>query len=121
MIARQTPPSEIRISKDRRGMTLTWPGEGSSELPAEYLRVHSPSAEVRGHSEAERKTQFGKRDVAITNVQPVGNYAIKITFSDGHDTGLYSWVYLAELGREKDEKWATYLKELDEKGLSRDA
>ncbi|MDY8109428.1 DUF971 domain-containing protein [Fulvimarina sp. 2208YS6-2-32] len=121
MIARQTPPSEIRVSKDRRMLTLAWPQQESIALSAEYLRVHSPSAEVRGHNEAGRKTQFGKRDVSITDIQPVGNYAIKISFSDGHDTGLFSWTYLAELGRDEDQKWAAYLTELDEKGLSRDA
>ncbi|EAU40052.1 hypothetical protein FP2506_02385 [Fulvimarina pelagi HTCC2506] len=119
MIARQTPPSEIRVSKDKRTMTLAWPGREPEELSAEYLRVHSPSAEVQGHRASERKTQFGKRDVEIRKIQPVGNYAIKISFSDGHDTGLYSWTYLSELAAEKDEKWAAYIHELEEKGLPR--
>ncbi|MEN3793883.1 DUF971 domain-containing protein [Fulvimarina sp. MAC3] len=119
MTARQPTPSEIRVSKDKRTMTLAWPGREQQELSAEYLRVHSPSAEVQGHRPSDRKTQFGKRDVEIRNIQLVGNYAIKITFSDGHDTGLFSWTYLAELSEQKDEKWAAHLKELEEKGLPR--
>lgn len=119
MTARQTTPSEIRVSKDKRTITLAWPDKGPEELSAEYLRVHSPSAEVQGHRPSDRKTQFGKRDVEIRNIQPVGNYAIKISFSDGHDTGLYSWTYLAELCEERQEKWTAHLRELEEKGLPR--
>jgi len=84
------------------------------------LRVTSPSAEVQGHSPSERVTVGGKRDVKITRIDPVGNYAVKLVFSDGHDTGIFSWSYLRKLGVERDEVWQQYLNELNEKGLSRD-
>jgi DUF971 family protein len=89
-------------------------------LSAEYLRVESPSAEVRGHSPAERKTVPGKSDVEIQEIEPIGNYAIKLTFSDGHSTGIYGWRFLAELGRRHDEIWGEYLERLEAEGLSRD-
>ncbi|GJD37147.1 hypothetical protein FMGBMHLM_4073 [Methylobacterium aerolatum] len=89
-------------------------------LPAEYLRVSSPSAEVQGHSPAERKVLGGKRNVAILAVEPVGNYAVKLGFDDLHDTGLYGWGYLHELGRNYVRRWETYLGELAERGLDRD-
>ena len=82
--------------------------------------MSSPSAEVQGHSPAERKVLGGKREVAILNVEPVGNYAVKLTFDDMHDTGLFGWGYLYDLGREYRNRWATYLSELEERGLSRD-
>ncbi|MEZ5818133.1 MAG: DUF971 domain-containing protein [Hyphomicrobiaceae bacterium] len=88
-------------------------------LSAEMLRVMSPSAEVQGHSPDERVTVGGKRNVKITGLSPVGNYAVRINFDDGHDTGLFTWDYLGRLGREKDERWARYLAEIAEKGLSR--
>jgi DUF971 family protein len=90
------------------------------DLPAEYLRVTSPSAEVQGHSESERKTVPGKRNVEIVGVEPVGNYAVKIAFDDMHDTGIFGWNYLHELGTRHDEKWRNYLAELEAKGLSRE-
>ena len=90
------------------------------DLSAEMLRVMSPSAEVQGHSEAQRVTVPKKRNVRIKELRPIGNYAVRIVFDDGHDTGLFTWDYLQLLGREKDERWAAYLKELDQKGLSRD-
>lgn len=89
-------------------------------LPAEYLRVQSPSAEVRGHTPAERKIVSGKRHVEIISVEPVGNYAVKLTFDDLHSSGIYEWRYLYELGKEFEKKWTTYLEELEENGLSRD-
>jgi len=89
-------------------------------LTAEMLRVVSPSAEVQGHSPSERVTVGGKRDVTISRIEPVGNYAVKLVFSDGHDTGIFSWSYLRKLGVERDEIWQQYLNELSEKGLSRD-
>ena len=89
-------------------------------LDAEYLRVHSPSAEVQGHSPDERKTVPGKRNVAILEVQPVGNYAVRLVFDDLHSTGIFSWDYLSELGRNRERKWQDYLDELAGKGLSRD-
>lgn len=113
-------PSELRVSKDRRTLTVTFPGEGSFELPAEMLRVFSPSAEVQGHSPEQRVTVGGKRDVEIMKIEAVGNYAVRITFDDLHDTGIYSWTYLQRLGAGKDELWAGYLAELEEKGLVRE-
>jgi DUF971 family protein len=113
-------PTEIRLSGDKRTLHAAFEDGGRFALPAEYLRVSSPSAEVQGHSPAERKVIGGKRDVAILNVEPVGNYAVKLTFDDMHDTGLFGWGYLYDLGREYRNRWATYLSELEERGLSRD-
>lgn len=112
-------PSELRVSKDRRTLTVTFPGHKPVALAAELLRVTSPSAEVQGHSPAQRVTVAGKRDVAIARLDPVGNYAVKIVFDDGHDTGLYSWSYLHTLIHDKDARWQTYLDELAAKGLDR--
>jgi len=113
-------PTEIRLSKDRRVLTVTFDDGTAFDLPAEYLRVTSPSAEVQGHSPSERKTVPGKRNVEIISVQPVGNYAVKLVFDDMHDTGIYGWDYLFALGEKQAERWANYLAELDAKGLSRD-
>lgn len=89
-------------------------------LDAELLRVLSPSAEVQGHGAGQRVTVGGKRDVIISRLDPVGNYAVRITFDDGHDTGLFTWTYLETLGREWEQRWAEYEAELAQKGLSRD-
>ena len=113
-------PSEIRLAKDKRTLNVAFDDGSGYALPAEYLRVMSPSAEVQGHSPSERKTVPGKREVAIIGVQPVGTYAVKLVFDDMHDTGIYGWDYLHELGSRHDERWANYLAELDAKGLSRD-
>ncbi|WP_159587908.1 gamma-butyrobetaine hydroxylase-like domain-containing protein [Chelativorans xinjiangense] len=113
-------PKELRVSKDRRLLTVSFPDGEPMSLSAEMLRVLSPSAEVQGHSPEQRVTVGGKKDVAIARVEPVGNYAVRIVFDDGHDTGLYSWSYLATLGREREERWQDYLRELEEKGLSRE-
>ena len=113
-------PTELRLAKDRRSLTVSFDTGESFALDAEYLRVMSPSAEVQGHSAEERKTVPGKRQVAILEVQPIGNYAVRLVFDDMHSTGLYSWDYFAELGRERDSKWQGYLDELAAKGLSRD-
>lgn len=118
----QTPavhPEEIRLNPDKNQLTVSFP-DASYTLSAEMLRVTSPSAEVQGHSPSERVTVGGKRDVTITRIEPVGNYAVKLIFSDGHSTGIYSWSYLRKLGTERDEIWQQYLNELSEKGLSRD-
>jgi DUF971 family protein len=115
-----TAPSELRVSKDRRLLTVTYPNHAPFALPAELLRVLSPSAEVQGHSPEQRVTVPGKRNVAILKVEPVGNYAVRITFDDFHDTGIFTWQYLHTLGHEKDDRWQDYLAELEEKGLSRD-
>jgi DUF971 family protein len=112
-------PEEIRLNRDKDRLTVTFP-DASYTLTAEMLRVTSPSAEVQGHSPSERVTLGGKRDVKITRIEPVGNYAVKLVFSDGHATGIYSWSYLRKLGREREDIWQQYLDELSEKGLSRD-
>jgi DUF971 family protein len=113
-------PTELRLSKDRRSLRVTFDDGAAFDLPAEYLRVTSPSAEVQGHSPSERKTVPGKRDVEIIAVEPVGNYAVKLRFDDMHDTGIYGWPYLYELGSQQAERWQDYLAALDAKGLSRD-
>jgi DUF971 family protein len=113
-------PTEIRLTGDKRILRVAFEDGGRFDLPAEYLRVSSPSAEVQGHSPAERKVIGGKREVAILSVEPVGNYAVKLHFDDMHDTGIYGWGYLYDLGREYRNRWQTYLKELDERGLTRD-
>ena len=112
-------PTEIRLSPDKRTLTVSFEDGARYELAAEYLRVTSPSAEVQGHNKSQKQTVPGKIDVAIASISPVGNYAIRLNFDDGHDTGLFTWTYLAELGRDRDKLWATYLAELQEKGLSR--
>lgn len=89
-------------------------------LPAEFLRVYSPSAEVRGHGEGNETLQFGKREVKISSLEQAGNYALQIVFNDGHDSGIYSWEYLQQLAENYDEKWARYLEEIHNAGLSRD-
>lgn len=113
-------PSELRVSKDRRTLTVVFDNGESFALPAEYLRVTSPSAEVQGHSPSERKTVPGKMNVEIIGVEPVGNYAAKIVYDDMHSTGIYGWDYLRELGINQAERWQNYLSELDAKGLSRE-
>ncbi len=112
-------PTEIRLSKDRRLLTVSFDTGESFALPAEYLRVFSPSAEVQGHSPEQRKLVGGKEAVEILKLEPVGNYAIKLHFDDMHNTGLFSWSYLAKLGREHATLWPAYLDELAEKGMSR--
>ncbi len=113
-------PTEIRLAKDKRTLTVAFDDGTRFDLAAEYLRVVSPSAEVQGHSPSERKTVPGKRDVQIIGVEPVGNYAVKLVFDDMHDTGIYGWDYLHAIGAGHGERWANYLAELDAKGLSRD-
>jgi DUF971 family protein len=113
-------PSEIRLSPDKRTLTVSFEDGKRFELSAEYLRVMSPSAEVQGHSAAERKTVGGKSNVSIMAIHPVGNYAVRLVFDDMHDTGLYTWAYLAELGEEKERRWPAYVRDLAAKGLSRD-
>ena len=115
-----TAPTELRVSKDRRLLTVTFPGGERFEFSAEFLRVLSPSAEVQGHSPEQRVTVPGKKDVAILRIEPVGNYAVRITFDDLHDTGIFSWDYFQTLGHEKEERWQSYLDELAGKGMSRE-
>ena len=113
-------PTEIRLSPDKRTLSIGFDDGAAFALPAEYLRVMSPSAEVQGHSPAEKKTVPGKLNVQILGVEPVGNYAVRLVFDDMHQTGLFTWVYLRELGEQQQERWAGYLAELAEKGLSRE-
>ena len=121
MASTQAWPSELRLRKDRKVLTVSFEGGETFDLPAEYLRVKSPSAEVQGHSAAERKTVPGKRNVAIIEVLPVGNYAVRLVFDDLHSTGIFGWDYLLELGRNQTRYWQDYLDELASKKLSRDA
>ena len=114
-------PTEIRLSPDKRVLDVAFEDGGRFALPAEYLRVSSPSAEVQGHSPAERKVLGGKRSVAILKVEPIGNYAVKLGFDDMHDTGIFGWGYLYELGSEYEQRWRTYLSELAERGLDRES
>ena len=113
-------PTEIKLQKDRKILTVTFDSGESHALPAEYLRVKSPSAEVQGHAPEERKTVPGKRDVAILEVHPIGNYAVRLVFDDMHSTGIYSWDYFLDLGRNREHYWQDYLDELAAKGLARE-
>lgn len=110
---------KLELADDGKTLDVTFQDGTAYSLSAEMLRVLSPSAEVQGHSESQRVTVAKKRNVKITQLQPVGNYAVKIHFDDGHSTGLYAWNYLELLGREKDERWATYLAELEAQGFDR--
>lgn len=121
MSASKPWPSELRVSADKRTLTVVFEGGEKHAFSAEMLRVLSPSAEVQGHSPEQRVTVPNKANVSIRQLLPVGNYAVRIVFDDGHDSGLYTWTYLAELGTHKDAKWQAYLDELKEKGLSRGA
>jgi DUF971 family protein len=112
-------PTELRLDKERRVLAVTFDDGQSFALPAEMLRVLSPSAEVQGHGEDQRVTVAGKKTVGIARLEPVGNYAVRIVFDDGHDTGLYVWAYLRELGEHKAARWQAYLEDLAAKGLSR--
>ena len=116
----QAWPSELRLRKDRKTLTVTFAGAESFDLPAEYLRVKSPSAEVQGHSPDERKTVPGKTNVMILEVLPVGNYAVRLVFDDLHSTGIFGWEYLQQLGRNYAAYWQDYLDELAAKNLTRD-
>ena len=118
--AKEPWPSELRLNPEKTALRIAFTDGVSETLPAEFLRVTSPSAEVQGHSPSERKLVGGKRDVLIREIQPVGNYAVRLVFSDGHDTGLYSWSYLYRLAREKETLWSGYLGDLAAAGLSRD-
>jgi DUF971 family protein len=113
-------PTAIKVAKDRQRLTVAFNDGAAFELAAEMLRVLSPSAEVQGHGPGQKLTVPGKRNVAIISVQPTGNYAIRIGFDDGHDTGIYTWTYLRELGMRGAELFADYERELAEKGMSRD-
>ncbi|MEZ2127301.1 MULTISPECIES: gamma-butyrobetaine hydroxylase-like domain-containing protein [unclassified Sinorhizobium] len=113
-------PTELRVSKDRQRLAVTFSDGASFDLSAEMLRVLSPSAEVQGHGPGQKVTVPGKRNVAIMSITPTGNYAVRIGFDDMHDTGIYTWTYLRELGEKGAELFVAYEDELKEKGLSRD-
>ncbi len=114
-------PTEIKLHQKSRLLEIAFEDGQRYELPCEYLRVFSPSAEVRGHGPGQEVLQVGKREVGITEVEPVGVYAVKLVFTDGHDTGLYSWEYLHELGERQATNWKSYLARLEQAGASRDA
>ncbi len=121
MSAAEAPwPTELRIDRAAHTLTVAFDNGERFELPAELLRVESPSAEVQGHGPSQKRLVAGRRHVGIMDVEPVGNYAIRIKFDDMHDTGMYSWRYLHHLGRERDRLWQAYLDALAAAGLSRD-
>jgi DUF971 family protein len=113
-------PLELRLNPEKNTLRIVFTNGSAWTLFAEALRVMSPSAEVQGHSPSERKLVSGKRSVTIRAIEPVGNYAVRLVFSDGHNTGIYSWSYLNELGSKMDALWGGYLDELAAAGLSRD-
>ncbi len=113
-------PSGIRLHRQSLELELDYPGGASYRLPCEYLRVYSPSAEVRGHGPGQETLQTGKLKVAISDIKPVGNYALQLVFDDGHDTGIYSWDYLHHLCVDRESLWRDYLDRLDRAGASRD-
>ncbi len=113
-------PTEIKLNKEKNELAVSFDDGAEFSLSAEMLRVMSPSAEVQGHSADERKTVPMKKLVKIAKLEPIGNYAVRIDFNDGHNTGLFSWGYLHELGSEKEARWAEYLGELADKGLTRE-
>jgi DUF971 family protein len=114
-------PTEIRLKKAEKRLEIDFDDGTTVRLPAEYLRVESPSAEVQGHGPAQKQLVPGKAQVGIAGLEPVGNYAVRILFDDGHSTGIYSWSYLRTLGAEQDSRWRNYLAALQSQGLSRDA
>lgn len=115
------PPSALKLHRKSQVLEVAYPDGARYALPAEYLRVYSPSAEVRGHGGGEPTVVPGKRAVTIERIEPVGQYAVRLTFSDGHNTGLYSWDVLEDLGANHDRYWARYLERLGQHGLSRDS
>ena len=120
MQAKSPRPTEINLHQTSRVMDITFDDGASFSLPCEYLRVFSPSAEVRGHGPGQEVLQVGKRDVNVSAIEPVGMYAVKLVFTDGHDTGIYSWEYLYDLGLKQDANWKTYLARLAQAGKSRE-
>jgi DUF971 family protein len=118
---RKSPrPTDITLHQNSGMLDIAFDDGSSFAMPVEYLRVFSPSAEVRGHGPGQEVLQVGKRDVAVKAVEPVGMYAVKLVFSDGHDTGIYSWDYLYELGVKQESNWKTYLARMQKAGASRD-
>ncbi|HTD91419.1 MAG TPA: DUF971 domain-containing protein [Burkholderiales bacterium] len=120
-ISKNTPlPTEIKLHQVSRLLEITFDDGKTFQLPCEFLRVYSPSAEVRGHGPGQETLQAGKRNVDIKAIEPIGNYAVQLTFSDGHNTGIYSWDLLYDYGVRQDELWTQYLKRLAEAGASRE-
>lgn len=120
-LTKSTPiPTEIKLHKQSRVLEVAFDDGKRFELPCEYLRVYSPSAEVRGHGPGQETLQVGKKDVEITAIEPVGQYAVVLVFSDGHDSGIYSWDYLYDLGMEQDFYWKNYLRRMEDAGESRE-
>lgn len=117
---RMTIPTEITLHQKSKTLEIAFDDGARYTLPFEFLRVHSPSAEVRGHGIGQEVLQVGKQDVNLTEVTPVGSYALKLTFDDGHDSGLYTWDYLYELGKNQDARWQEYLRQMEEAGESRE-
>ena len=113
-------PTEIRLKRAEKRLEVDFDDGASFQLPAEYLRVESPSAEVQGHGPGQKQLVAGRLHIGILEVEPVGNYAIRIKFDDLHDSGIYSWAYLHELGREQKKRWQEYLKALEKAGQSRE-
>jgi DUF971 family protein len=113
-------PTEIKLHQKSRVLEITYADGKTFSLPCEFLRVHSPSAEVRGHGPGQEVLQVGKKDVTISRIEPVGTYAIQLCFSDGHETGIYSWDLLYGYGLHQQEMWVHYLQRLQEAGASRD-
>jgi DUF971 family protein len=113
-------PTELRLKRAERLLEISFDDGTRFRLPAEYLRVESPSAEVQGHSAGQKQLVHGRAGVGITRIEPVGNYAVRLIFDDGHDTGIYSWSYLHELGAEQERRWADYLTALEKAGLKRE-
>lgn len=120
MAAKPPQPTEITLHKQSRVLDVAFDDGARFALPCEYLRVFSPSAEVRGHGPGQEVLQVGKKEVGIEAIEPVGVYAVKLVFSDGHDTGIYSWEYLHELGVKRESNWNTYLARLAQAGKSRE-
>jgi DUF971 family protein len=116
----EAAPTSIVLHQKSRVLEIAFSDGSTFRLPYEYLRVYSPSAEVRGHGPGQEVLQAGKRAVEIRSLEPVGSYAVQPTFSDGHSTGIYSWEYLYELGRDQEKRWAEYLSKLEQAGASRD-
>ena len=120
MSSRSPAPSNVVLHTASRVLEVEFDDGASFRLPFEFLRVYSPSADVRGHGPGQETLQVGKRDVMINTLQPVGHYAIQPSFSDGHDSGIYSWEYLYELGQNQERMWAEYLQRLEAAGASRE-
>ena len=112
-------PTELRLKQAERRLDVTFDDGQVFHLPAEYLRVESPSAEVQGHAPGQKQLVAGRAKVGITKLEPVGHYAVRVIFDDGHDSGIYSWNYLYQLGVEQDRRWATYLDAIHKAGLKR--